>query len=671
MAGSHRHSVRVGNAGGYWGDDPRALERQILGPEPPEFITSDFLAEISMSILQKQRLRDPAAGYARDFVEQLAPWLGAVRERGITVISNAGGVNPEGCAEALLEAAKVSGTPLTVAVVSGDDLAPRLDTLREAGVRFDHQETGERLGNREGAVLSANAYLGAEPVARALAHGPQVVVTGRVTDTGITLAALRSALGWEATDWDRIAQGLVAGHLIECGVQATGGNHTDWRRVPGLGRQGFPIVEAEADGAFTLTKQPGTGGLVSPAVAKEQLLYEIGDPALYLSPDAAVDFRNLRAEADGPDRVRITGAKGSPPPDTLKVSLTLREGFRVEAALFVGGPEVGAKVRALEAALRGRLVEDCAAAGTGPPDEWRVDLVGADGVQRRFAGENPVEPTEGLVRFAARSVREEPLQRFRKLIPSLLLSGPPGLAVTGGAPRVSPVVRYWPTLVPRREVTARVRVLRHRPGSPREILADEEVPARGPTRTNPAPSGTGAVDNPVSSSVPVAAGAAPDDRDEVEVALGAIAHARGGDKGDAANLGVVARSPAGYRWLADYLTAERMAAWAAGVAAGPVRRYRLPGLGALNFVLERALGGGGVESLLPDPQGKTLAPALLRRRVRVPRAVLATIAEADRPTAPEFAPPGSEGWPAAAEPPPAAPASPAPAEPPAAPSDSP
>lgn len=669
MAGSHRRTVRVGNAGGYWGDDPRALERQVLGPEPPEFVTSDFLAEISMSILQKQRLRDPAAGYARDFVEQLAPLLGAVRERGITVISNAGGVNPEGCAEALLEAANASGTPLTVAVVSGDDLAPRLGSLREAGVRFDHLETGEPLRDREGAVLSANAYLGAEPVARALAHRPQVVVTGRVTDTGITLAALRSALGWEATDWDRIAQGLVAGHLLECGVQATGGNHTDWRRVPGLGRQGFPVVEAEADGAFTLTKQPGTGGLVSPAAAKEQLLYEIGDPALYLSPDATVDFRNLQAEADGPDRVRITGAKGGPPPDTLKVSLTLKEGFRVEAALFVGGPEVRAKALALEAALRERLAEDCAAAGIEPPEELRADLVGADGVQRRFAGETATEPTEGLVRFAARSAREEPLQRFRKLAPSLLLSGPPGLAVTGGAPRVSPVVRYWPALVPRGKVTARVRVLRQRPGSPREVVADEEVPARGPARTGPAGSETGTDGSPASRSAAIVV--APDDRDPVEVALGAIAHARGGDKGDAVNLGVVARSPAGYRWLAEHLTAERMAAWAAEVAVGPVRRYRLPGLGALNFVLERALGGGGVESLLPDPQGKTLAPALLRRRIRVPRRLLATIAEADRPTAPEFTPPGPGGWPAAAESPPAAPRSPAPPESPTAPPDTP
>ena len=253
--------VRVGNAGGYWGDDRRALERQVLGPEPPEFVTSDFLAEISMGLLKKQHARDPAAGYARDFVEQTAPLLDALRERGITVISNAGGVNPEGCADALLGAAAAAGTPLTVAVVSGDDLLPDLDRLLEAGIPFDDLETGEALGDRRASVAAANAYLGAEPVVRALAHGPDVVVTGRVTDTGLTLAPLRFALGWDAEDWDRIAQGLVAGHLIECGAQAAGGNYTDWRRVPGLGRQGFPVVEAEADGSFTLTKQPGTGGL--------------------------------------------------------------------------------------------------------------------------------------------------------------------------------------------------------------------------------------------------------------------------------------------------------------------------------------------------------------------------------------------------------------------------
>ena len=622
--------VRVGNAGGYWGDDRRALERQVLGPEPPEFVTSDFLAEISMGLLKKQHERDPAAGYARDFVEQTAPLLDAVRERGITVISNAGGVNPEGCADALLGAAAAAGTTLTVAVVSGDDLMPDLDRLLEAGIPFDDLETGEALGDRRASVAAANAYLGAEPVVRALAHRPDVVVTGRVTDTGLTLAPLRFALGWDAEDWDRIAQGLVAGHLIECGAQATGGNYTDWRRVPGLGRQGFPVVEAEADGSFTLTKQPGTGGLVTPAVAKEQLLYELGDPALYLSPDATVDFTAVTVEASGPDRVRVAGARGGPPPDTLKVSLALGGGFRVDAALLVGGPEVRAKAEALETALRERLAADCEAAGVPEPDEVRMALLGGGGLQRGFGGEPSAEPTEGLVRFAARSARREPLEILRRLAPGLLLSGPAGLAVTGGAPRVSAVVRYWPSLVPREAVTARLRVLRGQAGGTREVIAEEEVPCSGPTRSPAVPGGS-----PPSRPTPGEEGAG----DEIETPLGAIAHARGGDKGDAANLGVVGRSPECYRWLSEHLTADRMAEWAAGIADGPVRRYPLPGIGALNFVLEKSLGGGGAESLLPDPQGKTLAAALLLRRVRVPAAILSTIPESNRPTAPEYRPP--------------------------------
>ena len=630
--------VRVGNAGGYWGDDRRALERQVLGPAPPEFVTTDFLAEISMGLLKKQQLRDPDAGYARDFVEQAAPLLGAVRERGITVISNAGGVNPEGCADALLRAAAVAGTPLTVAVVSGDDLMPDLDRLLAAGVPFDDPETGEPLGDGRASVAAANAYLGAEPVVRALAHRPDVVVTGRVTDTGLTLAPLRFALGWDAEDWDRIAQGLVAGHLIECGAQATGGNYTDWRRVPGLGRQGFPVVEAEADGAFTLTKQPGTGGLVTPPVVKEQLLYELGDPALYLSPDATVDFTEVTVEATGPDRARVTGARGGPPPDTLKVSLALDGGFRVDAALLIGGPEVRAKAEALETALRERLAADCEAAGVPEPDEVRMALVGGGGLQRGFGGDGggelPAEPAEGLVRFAARSARREPLEILRRLAPGLLLSGPAGLAVTGGAPRVSSVVRYRPSLVPREAVTARVRVLRGRAGGTREVIAEEEVPCSGPTR--PPDAGATAA---ASGGLQPGLRRTDDEVREVEVPLGAVAHARGGDKGDAANLGVVARSPECYRWLRERLTAERMAEWAADIADGPVRRYALPGIGALNFVLEKSLGGGGAESLLPDPQGKTLASALLLRRVRVPAAILTTIAEPARPTAPEYRPP--------------------------------
>ena len=622
-----QRTVRVGNAGGYWGDDPRALESQVTGPEPPEFVTADFLAEITMSILQKQRARDPEAGYARDFVAQLAPLLGTIRERGITVITNAGGVNPGGCARAVLRAATQAGVELTVAVVDGDDLMGRLDALLDDGIGFDNLETGDPFTPRRADVLSANAYFGAEPIVRALAHRPDVVVTGRVTDTGITLAPIRHALGWDPHDWDRIAGGIAAGHLIECGVQATGGNFTDWERVPGLGSEGFPVVEVEQDGAFVLTKQLGTGGLVSPAVVREQLLYEMGDPERYLCPDATVDFSGLTVAAAGVDRVRVRGARGGPPPADLKVSASARDGFSARGSLVVAGPDVRAKTAALEIAFRDRLRADCEAAGVPFPAEFRVDLAGADAAQRGLADAARLDPSEGLVRFAAWSPSRAPLQVFRKLLPSFILSGPAGLAVTGGAPAISDVVGYWPALVPRERVSAGVRVIRVSAGGTETVAAEEEVRFAGPTGA------------PVRSSQTAPPPEFPATGPVIEAPLGAVAHARSGDKGDAANIGIIGRSAACYGWLSANLSAAVVSAWVREVAAGPLTRYEVPGLWALNFILERALGGGGTRSLLLDPQGKTLAQGILRRRVRIPAALLATIPAEDRPRSPVFAAP--------------------------------
>lgn len=624
-----KRTVRVGNAGGYWGDDPQALRSQVLGPEPPEFVTADFLAEITMSILQKQRARDPAAGYARDFVAQVAPLLGAIRERGITVITNAGGVNPGACARAVLRAATEAGVELTVAVVEGDDLMDRLDALMADGIPFDNLETGAPFASRRADVLSANAYFGAEPIVRALEHQPDVVVTGRVTDTGITLAPIRHALGWDPHDWDRIAGGVVAGHLIECGVQATGGNFTDWERVPGLGNEGFPIVEVESDGSFVLTKQSGSEGLVSPAVAREQLLYEMGDPERYLCPDATVDFSGLSVAAAGEDRVLVTGARGGPPPADLKVSASVRGGFSVRGSLVVGGPDVGQKATALAASFRDRLQADCAAAGVPFPAEFRVDVVGADAAQRGLADAARLDPSEGLVRFAGWSLDPEPLRIFRKLLPSLILSGPAGLAVTGGAPAISEVVEYWPALVPRDRVSAALRVIRVSAGGDETVVAEEEVRFAGPTGETHRPS----------PSEP--APAVPRSARTIEAPLGAVAHARSGDKGDAANIGVIGRSAACYGWLAENLSAAVVSAWVRDVARGPVTRYQVPGLWALNFILEQSLGGGGTRSLLLDPQGKTLAQGLLRQQVRIPAALLSTVPAENRPPSPAFAAPYS------------------------------
>ena len=307
-------------------------------------MTADFLAEITMSILQKQRARDPEAGYARDFVSQLAPLLGAIRERGITVITNAGGVNPGACARAVLRAATEAGVALTVAVVDGDDLMGRLDALLDDGVGFDNLETGDPFGPRRAGVLSANAYFGAEPIVRALAHRPDVVVTGRVTDTGITLAPIRHAFGWDPHDWDRIAGGIVAGHLIECGVQATGGNFTDWERVPGLGNEGFPVVEVEEDGAFVLTKQSGTGWAGLSRGRPGTTALRDGRPGALPVPGCNGGLlRSHRGRLPGRIGYASQGARGGPPPGDLKVSASVRGGFSARGSLVVGGPDVRAK----------------------------------------------------------------------------------------------------------------------------------------------------------------------------------------------------------------------------------------------------------------------------------------------------------------------------------------
>ena len=357
-------TLRIGNAGGYWGDDPFALRRQVKGPLPLDYISIDFLAEITMSILQKQYARDPKAGYARDFVTQLEPVLGEILERRIRIITNAGGVNPQGCAEALFEMAKRRGIPLKVAVVSGDDLKGRIEELRARGIDLENMETGEELGEYRDKILSANAYFGAMPVVEALKEAPDIVLSGRVTDTGITLAALIHEFGWKPDDYDRLAQGIVASHLIECGAQATGGNFTDWEKVPSYIDVGFPILEFEADGSFVLTKHPGSSGLVSLQTVREQFLYEMGHPQVYVTPDAIADFTTMTLESDGENRVRVRGARGSPPTDLLKVSAALEDGFKCSGSLIVSGPDARDKSRLLAEVLWRRLSAEIAREGS-------------------------------------------------------------------------------------------------------------------------------------------------------------------------------------------------------------------------------------------------------------------------------------------------------------------
>lgn len=586
--------LRIGNASGYWGDDLTVLRRQIEGG-PIDVVTLDFLAEITMSILQKQRARDASRGYARDFVDQLDEVLQVALERGVVVISNAGGVAPRACADAILERARARGLQPRIGVVSGDDVLDRLDDWHREGIDLSNMDDGRPYAAVAGRITSANAYFGAAPVVRALQLGAQFVVTGRVTDTGITLAPMIARFGWAHDDWDRLAAGIVAGHILECGAQSTGGNFTDWESVPSFHQIGYPIAEVHEDGSFVVTKHEGTGGMVNVQTVKEQLLYEMGDPLRYITPDVIADFSSIRLEADGRDRVRVWGIKGAAPTRFLKVSASFEDGFKASGAVIVSGPRARAKCEAFAKILWDRLPAF---------EESLTEYVGAD------ATWGPISPSrdanEIYLRFGARDHDATKLDRFSKMLPALILSGPPGVAVTGGRPPVQAVVAYWPTLIPRELCTALVDVIDG------DAVHHDEVAFAGTTGTGSCEAG---------SVTPPGAPVAPSG-ESVRVALARLAHGRSGDKGDTCNIGVIARHPDVYPWLVQNLTAALVKERFAGIAHGEVERHEVPNLGALNFLLHECLGGGGTLSLHIDAQGKTLSHALLSTEVEVDRALL-------------------------------------------------
>jgi hypothetical protein len=448
--------VRVASGQGFWGDELEAPVRQVEGG-PIDYLMLDYLAEVTMSILRKQKSKDPAAGYARDFVALMERVFPACVSRGIRVISNAGGVNPTGCAQALVEAGRRAGAGgrATVALVTGDDLMDRLPDLLEEGHALEHMESGRPLAETLDRVQSANVYLGAAPIVDALGQGATVVLTGRAVDAALTYAPLVHEFAWSFEDWDRLAAGVVAGHLNECGAQSTGGNcMADWWTIPSLSDVGFPIVEAEADGTFVVTKHPGSGGVVSRASVTEQLVYEIGDPAAYIGPDVVADFTTVEIEDLGGDRVRVRGATGRPAPPRLKVSVAYSAGWKSAGTLTYTWPDAAAKARAAARVVRERLDR----LGLFF-DETRVELVGWDSTHGALAGEPPADLPEVQLRVAVRADDRASVERFTREIAPLVLTGPP--SVTGyatGRPRVDEIVAFWPALIDRAAVEPHVKV---------------------------------------------------------------------------------------------------------------------------------------------------------------------------------------------------------------------
>ncbi len=430
--------------------------RQVEGG-PVDYLMMDYLAEVTMSIMQKQKSRDPNMGYARDFVPLMERLLPAIVRKGVRVTANAGGVNPRACAEAVLVVARKLGLGgrVRIGLVSGDDILPRLDELLEQGHELKDLDNGRPLASVRDKVLSANAYLGMAPIVEALRAHANVVITGRVTDTGLTLGPMFHEFGWSTDDWDKVAAGTVAGHIIECGAQCSGGNLLkDWREVKGLADPGFPIVEATPDGTFVVTKHRGTGGVVSVASITEQLVYEMGDPRSYITPDGIADFTTIRLQQAGQDRVRVSGIRGRPKTDKLKVSIAYFYGYKAVGTLVYSWPEAYEKARAADTILRQRLKD------LGLEfEQVLTEFVGADATHGRLAGSPSPDLAEVQLRVGVRARDKAPVERFTREIAPLVLTGPPSVTgFAGGRPPVEEVVAYWPALIDRRVIEPYVKV---------------------------------------------------------------------------------------------------------------------------------------------------------------------------------------------------------------------
>ena len=595
-------SIRIGCASAFWGDTSTAAE-QLVSHGQLDYLVFDYLAEVTMSILAVQRMKDPTQGYARDFVDVMTPLLPAVKAQGMKVISNAGGMNVGACRDALQAAAVAAGITLRIAVVEGDDLTARQGEFREAGIT--EMESGTPF---PGMLVSMNAYLGAPAVAEALRQGADIVITGRGVDSAVALGPMMHEFGWSATDYDKLAQGSLAGHVIECGAQCTGGNFTDWETVSdGYENMGFPFVDIREDGSFLVGKPAGTGGAVTIGTVGEQMLYEIGDPRAYLLPDVRCDFTTATLAQVGPDSVLVQGARGFVPPDTYKVSGTTPRGNRITATFLMGGRDAPAKAARVAQALITKCEKLFEAKGWGPFGETNIELLGAETMYGPNARAGALATREVVVKIAAKHREKAALVLFSKELAQAATGMAPGLTgYFGGRPSVQPVVQLWSCKVPKRDVAITVDF----EGVRTPVVVVEGAPF-DPATLTPQPVGETWVAT----------------ADAVNVPLIKLAIARSGDKGDHGNVGVMARDPAYLPYLRAALSEQRVAAYFAHLIAanGSVSRWELPGSHSFNFLIRHALGGGGIASLRTDPQGKCFAQMLLDIDIPVPPAVAASL----------------------------------------------
>jgi hypothetical protein len=598
-----RDVLRIGGASGAWGDSPVGIGPLLAAGV--DVLMMDYLAEVTMSLLARARLKDPEAGYPPDVISYLSPHLADIARRGVRVVTNAGGVNPQACKRALEQLIAQSGLALKVAVVEGDDLLPMLDSLRAEGTR--EWQTGEPIPQK---MLTANAYLGAEPIAVALDAGADIVITGRCVDSALALGALIHAFGWEVHDYDRLAAGSLVGHLLECGPQATGGLSTDWREVPDWASIGYPIATCAPDGSFTIGKPEGSGGLVTPQTVAEQVLYEVGDPSAYVLPDVVADFSQVHLEQVGVDCVRVTGVRGCPPTSTLKVSATWQSGWRATAMIVIIGEEAVAKAERSAEALLTRARSLFQSLQWPDFDAVHIEVLGAEasyGRRSRARGAREV-----VLRLVVDHRDPRALNLFAREVGSSALSFAQGTAaLIGGRPKPTPIVRLFSFLVDKQRLPdTTVQLGSDSPLTvPLPMPGDIPVHRSNPTRGPRADVGS-ALQRPAASLLT--------DRATRKVALRRFAYARSGDKGDNVNVAILCRNPEHFAWLRDQVTEDRMAEHFADMVQGPVERFEVPGLHALNFLMHRALGGGGMAARQIDALGKAYGQQALELEIDVP-----------------------------------------------------
>jgi hypothetical protein len=586
-------AIRVANCSGFYGDRIAAAAEQVNGGDI-DYLTGDWLAELTMLILARTRAGGRSGGWARTFLTQMEQVMGTCLDRGIKVVSNAGGLDPAGCARAVAELAERLGLHPTIAYVAGDDLLARLAELEASGVTFDNLDTGESLAGKGVEVITANAYLGCWGIVEALDQGADIVVTGRVTDAAVVMGPPAHAFGWKRDDWDRLAGACVAGHVIECGAQATGGNYSFFTEIPGMDYAGFPIAELFGDGSSVITKHAGTGGQVTIGTVTSQLLYEIGSER-YANPDVVCRFDTIRLEELERDRIRISGTRGEPAPPTLKVAMNYQGGFRNGFTFCLTGLDIEAKADLLQ-----RQIWSAFPGGAEHFEQARVQLIRTD-------KDDPAtnEEATALLKITVKDRDERKVGRaFSNQAVEFGLASIPGFYGLSGAPGPgTPYGVYWPALVPSELVPMEV-VLLDRPGA--VSVVDNTA---GGLEASPV--------EPLAVQLPPVPGGP-----TVRVPLGRLFGARSGDKGGNANVGLFARSAEAYAWLAEHLTVERMGQLLPDTAGLELRRYLLPNIWSVNFVVVGLLEEGVAASSRQDGQAKSLGEYVRAKHVELPRMLL-------------------------------------------------